>query len=258
MKLKWCNAALLLLALLAMGSCLSPKKQQIFRGMEYDTRYKAVPPEELIIQKFDKLDIQIRSDIPQLSAPFNSSLNYSESVAGGTGAPIPYTVSREGTINFPKLGECVVEGMTTRQLESTLAAALEEHGYIKDPVVKVTMQKFEVTVIGTSDQVLTVDGGINLIQLLARVGGPSPTFRMDDVMVIRTIDGARVPHKVDLREKEVFDSPVFYLQQNDIVYFKPRTPIVDPAFEGIFRPLMYITSLGSLITSVLVLVRLAK
>ena len=148
--------------------------------------------------------------------------------------------------------------MTTRQLESTLAAALEEHGYIKDPVVKVTMQKFEVTVIGTSDQVLMVDGGINLIQLLARVGGPSPTFRMDDVMVIRTIDGARVPHKVDLREKEVFDSPVFYLQQNDIVYFKPRTPIVDPAFEGIFRPLMYITSLGSLITSVLVLVRLAK
>ena len=258
MKLKWCNAALLLLALLAMGSCLSPRKQMIFKGMEYDTRYKAVPPEELRIQKFDKLDIQIRSDIPQLSAPFNSSLNYSESVAGGTGAPIPYTVSREGTINFPKLGECVVEGMTTRQLESTLAAALEEHGYIKDPVVKVTMQKFEVTVIGTSDQVLSVDGGINLIQLLARVGGPSPTFRMDDVMVIRTIDGARVPHKVDLREKEVFDSPVFYLQQNDIVYFKPRTLIVDPAFEGVLRPLMYITSLGSLITSVLVLVRLAK
>ena len=257
MKLKWCNAALLLLALLAMGSCLSPRKQMIFKGMEYDTRYKAVPREELRIQKFDKLIIQIQSDIPALSAPFNATLNYSESVSGAA-TSLPYTVSREGTINFPKLGECVVEGMTTRQLESTLAAALEEHGYIKDPVVKVTMQKFEVTVIGTSDQVLTVDGGINLIQLLARVGGPSPTFRMDDVMVIRTIDGARVPYKVDLREKEVFDSPVFYLQQNDIVYFKPRTPIVDPAFEGVFRPLMYITSLGSLITSVLVLVRLAK
>ena len=218
MKLKWCNAALLLLALLAMGSCLSPRKQMIFKGMEYDTRYKAVPPEELRIQKFDKLIIQIQSDIPALSAPFNATLNYSESVSGAA-TSLPYTVSREGTINFPKLGECVVEGMTTRQLESTLAAALEEHGYIKDPVVKVTMQKFEVTVIGTSDQVLTVDGGINLIQLLARVGGPSPTFRMDDVMVIRTIDGARVPYKVDLREKEVFDSPVFYLQQNDIVYF---------------------------------------
>ena len=112
MKLKWCNALLLLVALLSLGSCLSPAKQAIFRGMEYDTRYKAVPPEELIIQKFDKLDILIRSDIPQLSAPFNSSLNYSESVAGGTGAPVPYTVSREGTINFPKLGVCVVEGMT--------------------------------------------------------------------------------------------------------------------------------------------------
>lgn len=258
MKLKWSNAALLLLALLSLGSCISPKKQEIFRGMEYDTRYKAVPPEELIIQKFDKLDILIRSDIPQLSAPFNSSLNYSESVAGGTGAPVPYTVSREGTINFPKLGECVVEGMTTRRLESTLAAALQEHGYIKEPVVKVALQKFDITVVGTANQVVTVDGGINLIQLLARIGGPSADFRMDDVMVIRTIDGARVPHKVNLRDKEVFDSPVFYLQQNDIVYFKPRTSKVDPAFEGVIRPLMYITSLGSLITSVLVLVRLAK
>ena len=81
---------------------------------------------------------------------------------------------------------------------------------------------------------------------------------MDDVMVIRTIDGARVPYKVNLREKEVFDSPVFYLQQNDIVYFKPRTPIVDPAFEGVIRPIMYATSLGSLVTSILVLVKLAK
>ena len=51
MKLKWCNAALLLLALLAMGSCLSPRKQMIFKGMEYDTRYKAVPPEELRITR---------------------------------------------------------------------------------------------------------------------------------------------------------------------------------------------------------------
>ena len=256
MKLKWCNAALLLLALLAMGSCLSPRKQMIFKGMEYDTRYKAVPPEELIIQKFDKLDIQIRSDIPQLSAPFNSSLNYSESVAGGTGAPIPYTVSREGTINFPKLGECVVEGMTTRQLESTLAAALEEHGYIKDPVVKVTMQKFEVTVIGTSDQVLTVDGGINLIQLLARVGGPSPTFRMDDVMVIRTIDGARVPHKVDLREKEVFDSPVFYLQQNDIVYFKPKGSRESQPFRTFISSLSPVITLGSVISTFFIWMKL--
>lgn len=258
MKLKWCNALLLLVALLSLGSCLSPAKQAIFRGMEYDTRYKAVPPEELIIQKFDKLDILIRSDIPQLSAPFNSSLNYSESVAGGTGAPVPYTVSREGTINFPKLGVCVVEGMTTRQLESTLASALQEHGYIKDPVVKVALQKFDITVVGKANQVIPVDGGINLIQLLARIGGPSPDIRMDDVMVIRTIDGARVPYKVNLREKEVFDSPVFYLQQNDIVYFKPRTPIVDPAFEGAIRPIMYVTSLGSLVTSILVLVKLGN
>jgi hypothetical protein len=49
-----------------------------------------------------------------------------------------------------------------------------------------------------------------------------------------------------------------FLQQNDIVYFKPRTPIVDPAFEGAIRPIMYVTSLGSLVTSILVLVKLGN
>ena len=230
----------------------------IFRGMEYDARYKAVPPEELRIQKFDKLDIQIRSDMPELAAPFNNAtLNYSESQSS-TIAPVPYTVSREGTIDFPKLGVCMVEGMTILELERTFAAALQDKGFIKEPVVKVTLEKFNVTVVGAANENMEIDGGLNLIQLLARIGGPSAQFRMDDVMVIRTIDGARVPHQVDLRNKEVFDSPVFYLQQNDIVYFKPRVPLFDPAVEGLLRPLSYMMSFASVITSALVLVRLSK
>ena len=258
MKHKWIKAAMVLLAAMSLTSCLTPRKQMIFKGMEYDTRYKAVPPEELRIQKFDKLEIQIRSDMPELAAPFNNAtLNYAESRAS-TIAPVPYTVSREGTIDFPKLGVCMVEGMTILELERTLAAALRDKGYIKDPVVKVTLEKFSVTVVGAANENMEIDGGLNLIQLLARIGGPAPNFRMDDVMVIRTIDGARVPHQVDLRTKEVFDSPVFYLQQNDIVYFKPRVAMLDPAVEGLMTPLMSITSLASVITSALVLVRLSK
>ena len=258
MKHNWFKTALVLLVALSLTSCLTPRKQMIFKGMEYETRYKAVPPEELRIQKFDKLEIQIRSDMPELAAPFNNAtLNYTESQAS-TIAPVPYTVSREGTIDFPKLGVCRVEGMTILELERTLAAALQEKGFIKEPVVKVTMQQFSVTVVGSKNENVEVSGGLNLIQLLAQIGGPSPTFRMDDVMVIRTIDGARVPHQVDLRTKEVFDSPVFYLQQNDIVYFKPRVTMFDPAIQGLMTPLMSLTSLASVITSALVLVRLSN
>jgi len=257
MKHKWNRFLPALFVLLLVTGCLSPRKQMIFKGMEYDTRYKAVPPEELRIQKFDKLNIEILSDVPQLAAPFNASINYTES-SSAPATMVPYTVSREGTIDFPKLGVCVVEGMTTLDLERTLAAALRDKGYIKDPIVKVVLQRFEITVIGGSNELVTIDGGLNLIQLLARVGGPSANFRMDDVMVIRTIDGARVPHKVDLRTKEVFDSPVFYLQQNDIVYLKPRVAKIDPAIQGLLTPITMIATLGSTITSALVLVRLSK
>lgn len=257
MKHKWNRLLPALFVLLLVTGCLSPRKQMIFKGMEYDARYKAVPPEELRIQKFDKLNIEILSDVPQLAAPFNASINYTES-SSAPATMVPYAVSREGTIDFPKLGVCVVEGMTTLDLERTLAAALRDKGYIKDPIVKVVLQRFEITVIGDANELVTIDGGLNLIQLLARVGGPSANFRMDDVMVIRTIDGARVPHKVDLRTKEVFDSPVFYLQQNDIVYLKPRIAKIDPAIQGLLTPITMIATLGSTITSALVLVRLSK
>ena len=255
--MKGVNQGIMALAFVMLASCITPQKQMIFKGMEYDQRYSMTLPEEVRIQKFDRLNIQVLSDIPQLAAPFNATLNFSESEAGGQKA-VTYEVSREGMIDFPKLGQARVEGMTIRELESTLALAIREHGFIKDPLVKVSLENFEITVIGVNNEVMTIAGGMNLIQLLARVGGPAPGFRMDDVMVIRTIDGARVPFQVDLRKKEVFDSPVFYLQQNDIVYFKPRTTIFDPAVQGLISPITYFTSMVSVVTSILVLLKLSE
>jgi polysaccharide export outer membrane protein len=46
--------------------------------------------------------------------------------------------------------------------------------------------------------------------------------KIKDVMVIRTEDGIRKAYSVNLQSKDLFESPVFYLQQNDVVYFKPQ------------------------------------
>ena len=257
---KFCrnSGSLLLLGLLLLSGCISPKNLEIFRGMEYDTRYEATLPEDLKLQPFDRLDIQVLSEIPQLAAPFNATVNYDESTSSGARRAVAYEVDRDGCIEFPKLGPVNVVGLTTRELENLLAMEMRERGYIKDPTVKVTLENFEITVVGDRNQQLSVTGGLNLIQLLARTGGPAITFRMDDVMVIRTEDGHRMAYQVDLRKKEVFDSPVFYLQQNDIVYFKPKSPKPDPTIQGLFQSLSPLISSVSMAVSIMWLYRMTR
>lgn len=42
------------------------------------------------------------------------------------------------------------------------------------------------------------------------------------MLIIREKDGVRSTSRVNLNNKEVLNSPYFYLQQNDIVYVEPE------------------------------------
>ena len=42
-----------------------------------------------------------------------------------------------------------------------------------------------------------------------------------NVSVIRERNGERVIYQIDLRDVSLFNSPAYYLQQNDIVYVEP-------------------------------------
>lgn len=48
------------------------------------------------------------------------------------------------------------------------------------------------------------------------------TGRRDAIYVIREENGKRTTYPVDLRSESLYNSPVFYLQQNDIVYVEPN------------------------------------
>ena len=47
------------------------------------------------------------------------------------------------------------------------------------------------------------------------------------MVVIRTEDGKRTYHKLDLNSSEIFSSPYFYLRQNDVVYVEPNQIRID-------------------------------
>lgn len=216
-----CKLCCLVLVFAGLASCSTPSKMMYLKDMAYGKDYPAPPAPELIIQADDCLGILVSSESPELAAPFNI-------LASGTGgngiASYRYMVDREGNIDFPVLGTLNVAGKTLKQIKEQIADEIREKGYIREPIVLVTLDNFTVTVVGkTNNKILPVEGNsINLLQVIASTGDLTAQSNIKDVMVVRTENGVRRSYSVNLQSKDLFDSPVFYLKQQDVVYIKPR------------------------------------
>ena len=124
-----------------------------------------------------------------------------------------------------------------------------EGQYIKDPLVSLEFLNFKYTVLGAvgNTGTFTVDGDrITLLEAIAKAGDVSSRGRVNRVAVIREVGGERVMYQHDLRSKYLFDSPCFYLQQNDIVYVEPKYRKQDSEDKS----WKYISGFLSLITAV--------
>ena len=215
----WLLAALLLLP----TACSTPAHISYLQDLEYNIPYDAISAPELRLKVDDRISIQVFSINAELAAPFNTGAGLTDGVQE---SPLTstYGVDARGNIEFPVLGTVYVEGLTLNEVQKKIADAIRQKGYIKDPVVKAELINFTVTVLGeTSQDIVAVAGQrINILELLARSGGVSSYAKLPDVMVVRTNGDERTAYSINLQSKELYYSPVFYLEQNDLVYVKPR------------------------------------
>ena len=253
-NLKW----LMLAALIVLPmSCTTPAKLAYLRDMEYDTPYLAKAAPELRLQVDDKISIQVYSTDAELAAPFNVG----SGLVGESGQALTtsthYTVDKQGDIQFPVLGTMHVQGKTLNEVKEWVSSEIIRLGYIREPIVNVEMENFTITVLGEAGQsVMPVQGNsINILQVMARTGRVTEYTKIPDVMVIRTEEGVRMAYSINLQSKSLFDSPVFYLRQNDVVYVKPRgfrTSSSMSAFMSSFSPFM---TAATAISTILILAK---
>ena len=193
-----------------------PLKQQ-----EIEQKY------EVIIHGDDLLAIMVNSRDPELALPFNMPMVSYQlgSNAGGQQRVLGYLVDTNGNIDFPILGEIHVEGLTRMQLTELIKNKLIEGDLIKDPIVTVQFLNYKVSVMGEVNRPgsFNISGDrITLLEALSMAGDLTIYGRRDRVGVIRENNGKRTILFHDLRSAEIFNSPCYYLQQNDIVYVEPN------------------------------------
>lgn len=251
------NVALLLMLLLGT-SCVPQKKMLYLQGAEVlqdSPQYIGDDEFELTIQPDDQLSIAIASKDEELIAPFNSKTyigmgNRSPSASSQSGLSY-FHVDNRGMIDFPILGKLHVKGKNREEVEDLIEKLLIEGNHIKDPQVSVKIMSFKINVLGEvrSPGVQQLTGErLTILEAIGMAGDLLPTAKRKNVMVLREENGYRHTYHVDLTSsKDVLNSPVYYLQQNDVIYVEPNKSI---GVRG-SSTLTTITTFGGLIAMVL-------
>ncbi len=209
-----------------LTACGSTKKFVYLQDMEPGQHYPYKGEHQAVVQIDDRLDITVDSKNPEVAVPFNvKNGNFSVGADGsisnvGGSDNKGYRVDSNGNIYFPVLGELHVAGMTVKEVTDMIRSKIIEGGYIKDPIVTMEFLNFRYSIIGAvnSNGTFSVPGGrITLLEAIAKAGDLTTAARLDRIGVIREENGGRTIYMHDIRSKDIFDSPCFYLQQNDII-----------------------------------------
>lgn len=183
------------------------------------------------IQANDILYIYVESQTPLATISFNQETN--KSAVSATGTVINpgstsvqgYLVNQDGYITFPVLGKLKVLGMTHAELARQLEEQLKSEGHVTDPVVTVKLMNFRVCVLGDvahPGQLVVQGERLTIFEALSMVGDLTIYGRRENVTIIREENGQRTIGTLDLTKQDVFNSPYYYLHQNDVVYVEPN------------------------------------
>lgn len=246
----------LLVITIVIISCTSKKKMVYFQGnlpsTEVNKNYNPV------FRHDDLLSITILGQDEATVKPFNLPIvNYNNNIGGYTqGAPtLPgYLIDKDGNIELPVLGKLAIAGITRGEAIELIKEKLK--GYVVNPTVIIRILNYKVTVLGEvkNPGTFTIPNErVTLPEALGIAGDLQITAERKTVLVIRDVNGKKTEFVVDLTSKDLFNSPVYYLNQNDLVYISPNrakmnSSVVNPANAGI------VISAVSLIITVLALI----
>ncbi len=180
------SLAILACSAMAVGGCAQSAFKDLPTGA---AAYQIIPAAaeaastSYTIGPGDKLSVQVYEE-PGMSAP-------------------AVAVGLDGTIAMPLIGSVVAQGKTAAQLAGEIESRLSPR-YLVSPSVSINVTEIvssKVTVDGEVAQpgVYPIAGPTNLIDVIALARGTTRLASLDEVAVLRTVNGRPMAARFDLR-----------------------------------------------------------
>lgn len=253
----------MLIATMLLSSCATTKSINYFQDLEHGISEQVLNPMQIKIKPEDKISIIVNSKDPQLANLFNLPLvsNRIGQLVNSSNLQISgYTVDSLGCIDFPVLGKIHIAGMNREEISQTIKEHLISKSLVKDPIVTVEFMNLVVAVMGEVNkpgQFNIERDKITLLDAISLAGDLTIYGKRENILVLRQERGKQISYKVNLCSGyDLYASPVFYLQQNDVVYVEPNnTRARQSTINGNnIRSTSFWVSIASLLTSVAVLI----
>ncbi|CAL2082733.1 polysaccharide biosynthesis/export family protein [Tenacibaculum sp. 190524A05c] len=244
---------LLILVTISITSCVSKKNITYFQNDAIE-QAKVSNSYKTVFKPDDLLQITVSAVDFETVKPFNlPAVSFATTTDRAIGTPQQqtYLIDNEGNIDFPVIGKLKIGGLT-RQETITLLKNKLDPDYVKNPTINIRIANYTITVLGDVRKPGTYtipNERITILEAIGLAGDLNITGKRNTVKVFREIDGKKKQFDIDLRSNKIFTSPVYYLQQNDLVYVDPnKSSSQDAAFNrntGLF------VSIGSIIVSLI-------
>lgn len=203
----------------------SCKTQKAFGYLEdfTDTSGKVqVKYPEPVIQEGDVLSILVYSDAIDEGGVTDKLYNLANT-GSGAATTQGYLVDNDGYIQFPRLGKIKADGLTKPQLADEIKKKLETE--LNNPSVVIRLINFKITMLGEVARpgpISLPSEKVTILEAIGLAGDVTQYGKKDDIVVLREVDGSVEHGKVDLSSKTVFESPYYFLRQNDVVLVNPN------------------------------------
>jgi len=215
----------ILLVLFFTISCTAYKDVPYFQNVKVNSTEKITNYKPVTIQTQDLLGISVVNLNPEAAIIFNSNLNRTNGNnldLNPANPIIGYLVDQEGNIQFPTVGAIKVAGLTTVEVQDRI---LQKIGpTMKQPSVTVRIMNFKISILGDvarpgaypiTNERITVTEAIGL------AGDLNITALRKTILLVREVDGERKYIPIDLTSNALFQSPYYYLRNNDIIIVQP-------------------------------------
>ncbi len=213
-----------------LSSCIPNKELVYFQGNPSSKKdvYKILN-EPYKLQVNDILDIRIKANNEELVALFKQAETENAGANGqineGSFYLNGYTIDRQGEIRIPYVGDLNVLGYTEREVREKIESELGKFFKdIDDVFITVKLAGIRFTVLGevsSPGTLILFQNQVNIVEAIANAGDITITGNRKNITIVRKhIDGTK-KMRIDLTDVSAFDSEVYYIQSNDIIYVEP-------------------------------------
>jgi len=214
--------SLLGVVLAFLAGCTTPTDLVYFQDIDSLKTIKMAPEQKIVFRPEDKLTIFVKTRDSEISQLFTLTSGNNALTNSTTGRA--YTVDSKGEIDFPELGRIRVAGKTREEVAEYIEKELENRRLVNNSVVLVDYRNMGYNVLGEVKKPgryeITKDH-VTLVEAITEAGDLTINGLRTNVLVMRKEGDEMKSYRVNLLDSySLYNSPVYRLQQDDLVYFQ--------------------------------------